>query len=313
MANENLHVVTHEENGWAVKREGVSEPVSTHRTQKEAVTAAVNSCDDDSVSVTIHRRDGRIREVKTVNGDSSSESQTSTPRRTRRVNELTNLGSRIRWGAVAAGFFVAMAMSVALTALGVALAVSFSSMLSAESLGVFVGVWVTVTLLASLFVGGITISQLTIGESDVYEPSIYGVVLWALMIFVAPLVPAAGANFGFGSLESSRLAMQQTNQQESDANSDETVTRGQSPDENADSDAANNSDEATTAAEEMKDTMQQARQEIATPVNWEGLEGVEVAWMTFVAVILSLGASVSGAVLGSQLDRDEELIASAKH
>ena len=303
MATENLHVVTHDEDGWAVKQEGNPDPISTHSTQKDAVEAAVESGGDEPVSVTIHRRDGRIREVKTV---TNNDSTTSNKGQESGMAALTSVGSRIRWGAVLAGFFVTMAISLALTSLGVAMSISLSNFFSPENLGIFVGVWVMITMLAALFVGGMTISQLTIGESDVCEPSIYGIVLWALVVFVAPLVPAASVDFGFGQLSKSQAAM--TN------SGDDATARGQSPDEDnaSENDDSTKSEVAKLNEEPIEEEIEELQSEIATPITWEGLEGVEVAWMTFIAILISLAASISGAVLGSQMDNDEKLIAAAK-
>src|SRR5215204_5340851 len=67
MAKSVLHVVPHNHEDWAVKREGNERASSTHATQKEAIEAArelAKELDD----IVIHRPDGTIRERVTYYG-----------------------------------------------------------------------------------------------------------------------------------------------------------------------------------------------------------------------------------------------------
>jgi hypothetical protein len=209
MVDSNLHVVTHEEEGWAIKREGSPKPISTYPTQKDAINAALDVAQEEETNVIVHRKDGRIRAVKTFNGN--DETTSSTPTQTvRTVSPLASMGSRIRWGAVLAGFFVTLASSLALTALGVALTLSLANVMSADALRIFAGVWAILTLLASLFVGGLIISRMTVGESDIVEPSVYGTLLWAMTFVVLPLLPLAATDIGFGSLTPAQQQQAQT-------------------------------------------------------------------------------------------------------
>ena len=117
MSTTNLHVVPHEAEGWAVKLEGVAEPISTHSAQNEAIDAAVDATIDDALKVVIHRKDGRFREVMTVT--SESDDQNPQPdlypeypvHRVEYGQKLVKRKTRIRWGAVFAGFLVAIAMT----------------------------------------------------------------------------------------------------------------------------------------------------------------------------------------------------------
>src|SRR5688572_1870425 len=147
MVASNLHVVTHEEEGWAIKREGSANPLSTHTTQKDAINAALDVAQDEETNVIVHRKDGRIKSVKTyTDGEEASSTTSSTPtKRVAAVSPLASMGSRIRWSAVLAGFFVTVASSLALTALGVAIALSLADVMSADALRIFVGVWVMLT------------------------------------------------------------------------------------------------------------------------------------------------------------------------
>jgi hypothetical protein len=291
MVDSNLHVVTHEEEGWAIKREGTGSPMSTYSTQRDAINAALDVAQDEETNVIIHGRDGRIRAVKSFNGTeadndgNSSSSATTTTQRVRALSPLASLGSRIRWGAVLAGFFVTLASSLALTALGVALTLSLANVMSADALRIFAGVWMMLTLLASLFVGGIIISRMTVGESDVVEPSVYGTLLWAMTFVVLPLLPLAASDIGFGSL--TLVQQEQQAQQEPGATEEALVESGL------------NAEEAETVA--------QAANPQGTISSWMSGNATEAAWLTFVAILVSLAAAIGGSLLGASLDEDHLL------
>ena len=283
MVDSNLHVVTHEEEGWAIKREGTAKPLSTYSTQKDAINAALDVAQDEETSVIVHRKDGRIRAVRSFNGNDETTSSTPT-QNVRTVSPLASMGSRIRWGAVLAGFFVTLASSLALTALGVALTLSLANVMSADALRIFAGVWAILTLLASLFVGGLIISRMTVGESDVVEPSVYGTLLWAMTFVVLPLLPLAATDIGFGSLTP---AQQQQAQQDPAATEEALVESGL------------NAEEAETVA--------QAANPQGAVSSWIDGNATEAAWLTFVAILISLAAAVGGSLLGASLDEDHLL------
>lgn len=298
MVDSNLHVVTHEEEGWAIKREGTVSPMSTYSTQRDAINAALDVAQDEETNVIIHGRDGRIRAVKSFNGtegdsdgNAASSPTTTTTQRVRALSPLASMGSRIRWGAVLAGFFVTLASSLALTALGVALTLSLANVMSPEALRIFAGVWIMLTLLASLFVGGIIISRMTVGESDVMEPSVYGTLLWALTFVVLPLLPFAGTDIGYGSLN----AQPQQPQAQQAATAQPTTAET----EQQLSDAGLNAEEAETVA--------QMAHPGGTVSSWMSGNATEAAWLTFAAILISLGAAIGGSLLGAATDEDHLL------
>jgi hypothetical protein len=268
--------------------------MSTYSTQRDAINAALDVAQDEETNVIIHGRDGRIRAVKSFNGTeadndgNSSSSATTTTQRVRALSPLASLGSRIRWGAVLAGFFVTLASSLALTALGVALTLSLANVMSADALRIFAGVWMMLTLLASLFVGGMIISRMTVGESDVVEPTVYGTLLWALTFVVLPLLPLAAANVGFGSMNAQPQQAQQ-----------EQAPQDQAATEKELADAGLNAEEAETVAQ------------MATPgstfSSFMDRNATETAWLTFAAILTSLAAAIGGSLLGAATDEDHLL------
>ncbi|QDT39538.1 DUF2188 domain-containing protein [Stratiformator vulcanicus] len=278
MATDTFHVVTHDD-GWAVKRQGESDPTSTHSTQKEAVEAAVGA-EDDVHQVVIHKRDGQIRDVRTVdgNGETASNEQsngrTSTETRRTMAETVVSTGIRIRWGAVIAGFFMALAASTTLSVLGMCLALCLSYVMSADALQVFVGTWVALAMLGSLFFGGMIISRLTVGEEGPLEPTVYGAILWSLFIFAVPAISALGMNMGYGALSGgSDGGVAISTEQLEEAGLEE---------------------EQISAVQGMMSTEQSV-----IPA-FEG-NATEVAWLTFAAILLSLGAAIAGSFFGAGL------------
>jgi hypothetical protein len=66
--NAEIHVVPSAD-GWAVKREGQDEPLSTHDRQDDAITAGREQARQDEVELVVHGADGRIREKDSEGND----------------------------------------------------------------------------------------------------------------------------------------------------------------------------------------------------------------------------------------------------
>ena len=60
-----IHVV-HEDDGWAVRREGINQPISFHREREEAVEMGRDVALDDHVELVVHTEDGKVLRVEAV-------------------------------------------------------------------------------------------------------------------------------------------------------------------------------------------------------------------------------------------------------
>ncbi len=69
MSNKNIHIVPNGER-WAVKKEGVSTPLSTHRTKSLADQVARVKAKLAHSELVIHGRDGRIQDKDSFGKDS---------------------------------------------------------------------------------------------------------------------------------------------------------------------------------------------------------------------------------------------------
>src|SRR5262245_2034842 len=274
MAQERIHIVTHE-NGWGVKREGKTNPESVHATQKEAIDAGRDLALKEEADLVLHRTDGTVRKVVSVSGEEENmnkrEHATRTEERktTRRIDtdDVVSVGSRISWGAVLAGASVALAMMVALGWLSTAIGLSVSDNVRDRTLTWGAMICALITVLASLFVGGFVVSRLTAGE-DKTEALTYGIVLWGFLFAVGTAMAAGGSYIGLNALNAF--------QTRSDARA-----------------AMPNLDDIGLTERQVREI----RAKFNEPLP---LDTVKAAgWWAFAGIILSLAASVGGAVAGA--------------
>ena len=68
MPKKNQHVVS-SGNNWGVRGEGNKKITSIHKTQSDAIKAAIKIAENQKSEVVIHRRDGRIRDKDSYGND----------------------------------------------------------------------------------------------------------------------------------------------------------------------------------------------------------------------------------------------------
>jgi hypothetical protein len=276
MSKSVLHVVPHN-NEWAVKREGNERASSTHPTQKEAIDAArelAKELDD----IVVHRPDGTIRERVTYFGTNGqpaapgSETRTDAkPDRAAEVGpeDVVGVGSRVSWGAVAAGAVSAGAAYITLSLLALALGLTISDQMWGRNFTVAAVAISGLILLLSLFLGGYVASAATAGEQP-REAGFYGVLVWAVMFLV---LLTGGLGFGFGHLSGIRQ-----------------LAPASGP---------------TVSAERLKEELglseQQAQhyRELTQAAAAPELSARDAAWWAFGGVALSLAAAIAGGWLGA--------------
>jgi hypothetical protein len=170
--------------------------------------------------------------------------------------------SRISWGAILAGAAVALAIYALLMALGVAIGLSVSDDVNRTTLGTSAGVWGFISLLVALFAGGWVTTQVTTGESRT-EAILYGVVLWATTSVLLIWITTNGARVG---IDAARAVQSMTGGNQ--ATTTATADTGTTPDE-------------------RRDAMERARE-----------AGKEGSWWAFAGMLLSMVASIGGALVG---------------
>jgi len=268
MAQERLHVVPHGD-GWAVKWEGKTDPESTHATQKEAIDSARDAAQNSETDLVVHRSDGTFRKVYSIVGeDDVSNRNTENDGRERRLatSDLLSVGTRISWGSVLAGVAVALTTIILMGVLATATGLSVQSRMNDRSLWYGAIICWIVTMLGAMFLGGLVVSRLTAGE-DKTEAVTYGVVLWGTLFVFLALLTATGANTGINAL---------------------AVRNEARPTLSKDFfEGMKLSEEQTTA---IRDKLNEGAPRF---------DAATAAWWSFAGMLLSLGASIGGAITGA--------------
>jgi hypothetical protein len=203
------------------------------------------------------------------------------------IEDVAGVRSRVSWGAVFGGAFVAIAAALVFTLLFAAIGVSLRETdIQNNTIGVAGIVAAIATLVVALFLGGWVTSQLTAGETR-QEAVIYGVLTWALMTAFSMMMVGTGVRAGYFALMGGTLVAQnsQTVQQRSweDMARDAGVSQ-------ASIDSAKASLDPARARAAANDPAVRERANNAM---------VATSWGALVALLVSIGAAVGGAVAGS--------------
>ena len=243
-------------------------------------------------------------------------------------------GMKVSWGGIFGGVLVALGLLMLLTSLGVAVGISAvdPGETEASTLGTGAGIWGALSLLVSLFVGGLTatrISAITDRSTSFFEGALVWVVSVLLMAYFATsgvttlaggafrVVGGATATLGQVAQEGGTdIDTSGTGQQIAQRLRDpETISRLASLTGLTENEVRStlaraartieaNPDDPVQAAEAARQSvaelMQQARSSGALAERAEQIqpEASAAAWITFVALVLSLAAAVLGAMVG---------------
>lgn len=245
-------------------------------------------------------------------------------------------GMRVSWGGVFAGVLVAMGVSMLLASLGVAIGISAVKPGETEpsTIGIGAAVWGGLQLLIALFIGGMVATRVG-AIIDRTTGFFEGVLVWVVSVIVMAYLAGSGiasvAAGTFSLLGGASQTLTEVVQGRSAADEidlsgtvDEMAGRLRSPElvnqiasvtglsVNETRDALN---EVATRVEANRNNparaADEARRGVATLIDRARTSGalaaqaqqvqpqaVSTAWLTFAALLLSLGAAVSGAMLG---------------
>lgn len=203
------------------------------------------------------------------------------------VSDVAGVRSRVSWGALLGGAVIALAAAMVFTFLFAAIGVSLRDTdLRGETIGIAGIVAAIATIAASLFLGGWVTSQLTAGETR-QEAVIYGVLTWALVTAASMMMVGMGVRAGYFALMGGTMVAQnsQTVQQRSweDLARDAGVSQA-----SIDAARANLDPARARAAANDPATRERA-----------GQAAVAASWGALVALLVSIGAAIGGAVVGS--------------
>jgi hypothetical protein len=103
-------------------------------------------------------------------------------------------GRRVHWGAVFGGWLVAAGIAYVLYTAGLAIgftAIDTQAAASAEGVGIGTAIWVALTWIVSLFLGGMFAAWFD-GSADDTTGTLHGVIVWGLAVTATGLLMALG-------------------------------------------------------------------------------------------------------------------------
>jgi hypothetical protein len=112
------------------------------------------------------------------------------------------VGFRLSWGAIFAGFVIALVTQVILTLIGLAVglgSLQFGPDGTLEQVGIGAGIWAVVTGLISLFVGGLAAGHFA-GILTRLDGVLHGVLVWGLTVIVALWALTSGVSTLLGGM-----------------------------------------------------------------------------------------------------------------
>ena len=239
-------------------------------------------------------------------------------------------GLKVSWGGVWSGVLVVIGTLLLLTTLGLAVGISAADPQNtdASALGTGAAIWTGVTLLIALFLGGMAATRLGL-VFDKAAGAFEGALVWVLSFLIIFWLASSGVSLvargvssvftgaaqavgsvagGMGDLaqgdpqqivrrlqdpNTSRMIAAATGmpEQEVRSNLDQAAQRVQA----AGNDPARAAEEARAATQGLMDRARERMPQVAAQAQ-EG--ATKAAWATFVALLVSLGASIAGAMVG---------------
>jgi hypothetical protein len=203
-------------------------------------------------------------------------------------------GIRVSWGGIWGGVLTAVGILLLLAALGAAVGITASDPTQADAsrLGIAAGAWLGISLLIALFVGGMVSTRIGAtfdGSTGFWSGALVWVVTlvamtWLATTSLASLTGGALSIMG-GAAQTAAIAMQGTPQaNEAASNAANAVQNGT----------------AGSAIDQLRSKIDDARADgtIQEKAAQAKPAASKAAWGTFIALVLTLIASVLGAAVG---------------
>lgn len=159
--------------------------------QEIAVEREVDTT-DRSATATRDRADHRPREDRAA-GDPARDRYRHAP-----DPRYEETGFRLSWGAIIAGLVIATVLQLLFMLGGAALGLAaWSPETTAEGAGMAAGIWIAISSLVALFIGGMTAGRLA-GFLTPDDGAIHGVLVWGTSMIVTVWLAASGVGAVLG-------------------------------------------------------------------------------------------------------------------
>jgi len=198
---------------------------------------------------------------------------------TTRGIQFLNAMSRVSWGAIWAGVFVAMFFQLLLGILGLAIGltvIDIDQQIPATGISIGTGIWLLISTLLSVFLGAFTAGRLA-GLSAKYDGILHGVVTLAFLVVLSIFLTTAGISSAVTGAFSLILRASQVPQVQ------QVLPQGTTIQQQA-------AQQQPMMTQAQRQQAAQRAQDVAT----------RTAWWTFAIGLLSLIAAMIGGYLGMQ-------------
>jgi len=202
------------------------------------------------------------------------------------ASDVLPVRSRISWSAVLAGAFIALTAYLVLATLGVAMGLSLSNRMSSQALGIAAGIWAIVSMLVALFVGGCVCSRCTAGENKT-EAAMGGVVVWGVVFVLLAWLSTGALNTGLRAVFGVANTATQARADGNPLSEKSLRDAGFSDDQ---------IEKMRGQFDKLRGRVSDASEEDRTAAS---KHATAAAWWTLTGIILSLAASVVGALVGA--------------
>jgi len=209
------------------------------------------------------------------------------------AEDVLPVRSRVSWGAIFAGAMVALALYFLLTLLAAAIGLSVADRVRAETIGVGAAVCGVFSAMVSLFVGGYVTSQCSVGENK-FEAALYGVILWGVLFGMLMWLMAVGVRAGFTAMVSVAYAARDASDLIGAAGWEEMAKRAKVPQERIDEWRKEADEAASKAGSTVEDPAKRKQ-----ALDEASQAATRVTWWAFFGTLLSMLASVAGALAGT--------------
>ena len=202
---------------------------------------------------------------------------------------------QFRWSAIIAGLIAAVATQFLLTAIGTALGVSAGAAAenedAAKGLGIGAGIWMILSPLASMFVGGLVAAWMA-RPADRRIAGFHGAMVWCLSMAIGALMVGMVATGAFATVAGTAGAT-----------------------------AASVVGQDKTEREQLKSEIKQKKNEAQAKTNAKGKTdgekaadtaadvGTGAAWAAVLAMLLSLGSAILGSLTAHRAVYAEDTVA----
>jgi hypothetical protein len=207
--------------------------------------------------------------------------------RTVGVEDVAGVRSRISWQAILAGAIIALAANFVFIMFFSAIGLTMTEAgVRGRDVGIGALIATILSVLISLFIGGWVAAQMTAGETE-REAILYGILTWAAVVGLSMMLVGMGLRAGYFAAMGGAMVVQ---------NSPEVQNAGSWEQ------AARNAGVSQQSIDAAKATVDPNRAQAAAndPAARERAQEAMVAasWISLVAILLSLGTAIGGALVG---------------